>query len=266
MRADRPLVAVNTTPNMNATFPVHYWDSDLFALTFLPEFFTANVGGQTWDQAITVGAPPAIIPIGPGGAPGDDRIDELRVLAVTERPEAMGEILNQHQNQQLCFMQLLMIIDNSHPATFFVMKLGARVGEVVMMHLKRHWNRPRPSQICPTLYPPVPVLGHAAYPAGHALIAHLTAKVLIEVTERPGPPPSSPYEEALTELAREIGLNRVIAGLHFRSDITAGEEAAEKTHNFLKGMPDPFVPPNPQPAPPNFNYGTAIRAAKKEWI
>jgi hypothetical protein len=261
MRADRPLVAVNTTPNMNATFPVHYWDSDLFALTFLPEFFTANVGGQTWDQAITVGAPPAIIPIGPGGAPGDDRIDELRILAVTERPEAMGEILNQNQNQQLCFMQLLMITDKSHPATFFVMKLAARVGEVVMMHLKRQWNRPRPSQICATLYPPVAVPGHAAYPAGHALIAHLTAKVLIEVTEKPNPPnpPKSPYEEALTELANQIGLNRVIAGLHFKSDITAGALAGDLTHQFLKG-----IPPR-TPTPPDFDYASAVAAAKNEW-
>ncbi len=47
----------------------------------------------------------------PGGVvgAGEDSIDDLRILAVTERPEAMGEILNQHQNQQLCFMKLLMM-------------------------------------------------------------------------------------------------------------------------------------------------------------
>ena len=77
----------------------------------------------------------------PGGvvAPGDDSIDDLRMLAVTERPEAMGKILNQHQSQQLCFMNFLMMTQNSHPATFFAMKLAARVGEVVMMRLKRKY-------------------------------------------------------------------------------------------------------------------------------
>ena len=161
MRADRPLVAEDTPPNKNAKFSVHSWDCDLFALTFLPDFFTAKVNGQTWDQAITVGPPPAVIPVGSGGEPGDDRIDELRILAVTERPEALGEILNQNQNQQLCFLHLMAMTHNSHPATYFVMKLAARVGEVVMMRLKRHFNRARPCQVYPTLYPPVAIPGHA---------------------------------------------------------------------------------------------------------
>src|SRR3954454_4105019 len=144
-------------------------------------------------------------------AAGDDSIDHLRILAVTERPEAMGEILNQHQNQQLCFMQLLMMTATSHPHTFFVITLAARVGEVVMMRLKRHFNRPRPTQSFPTLYPPVPVPGHSSYPAGHALIARLTAKVLIEVTTVPAAGRSL-YKNSLLKLADEIGRNRVIAG------------------------------------------------------
>src|SRR4051812_4685958 len=56
MRPDRPLVAENLTPDFNNSpkYPLHAWDSDLFALTFLPAFFKATVGGKTWDQAITV--------------------------------------------------------------------------------------------------------------------------------------------------------------------------------------------------------------------
>ena len=159
MRADRPLAAEDLNPDFNGTpkFPRGAWDGDLFALHFLPDFLTAKVSGKTWNQAITINQ---TIPnvVMPGGvvSPGDDSIDDLRILAVTERPEAMGEILNQHQNQQLCFMQLLMMTASSHPATFFAMKLAARVGEVVMIRLKRQFNRPRPSQYYPALYPPVP--------------------------------------------------------------------------------------------------------------
>ena len=58
MRPDRPLVAEDLKPDFNSNpnlkFPARAWDSDLFSLTFLPEFFTATVGGKTWDQAITV--------------------------------------------------------------------------------------------------------------------------------------------------------------------------------------------------------------------
>ena len=270
MRSDRPLVAEDVSApappdgNPNPRFPITAWDGDLFALTFLADFFTAVSGGNTWavsEQNIiaAMGAPPNVIMPGGVVAPGDDSIDDLRILAVTERPEAMGEILNQHQNQQLCFMQLLTMTAGSHPKTFFVMKLAARVGEVVMMRLKRHFNRPRPTQYYPTLYPPLPVPGHSAYPAGHALIAQLTARVLIEVTTPPAAGAVSPYRNSLLKLAAEIGLNRVIAGFHFRSDITAGVTAADMTHQFLRGMPAGGV------APPNFNYASAVAAAKGEW-
>ena len=100
MRPDRPLVAEDLRPDFNSKpkFPIHAWDSDLFSLTFLPEFFTAKVAGKSWEQAITINP---IIPkvVMPGGvvASGDDSIDDLRILAVTERPEAIGEILNQAQ-------------------------------------------------------------------------------------------------------------------------------------------------------------------------
>ena len=216
MRFDRPLVAEDVTSspppnhpppdgNTAPNFPLHGWDSDLFSLTFLPDFLTAKVGVQTWDAFITIPNFPQVIM--PGGVvppnSNDDSIDDLRILAVTERPEAMGEIVNQAQNQQLCFMQLLTMTQDSHPATFFVMKLAARVGEVVMMSLKRNFNRPRPTQYFPTLYPPLPVPGHSSYPAGHAVIAELTAKVLIEVTTVPnGHPQAGRY---LIKNSVEIG-------------------------------------------------------------
>jgi membrane-associated phospholipid phosphatase len=264
MRADRPLVAEDVSPDGNTgpKFPLTAWDSDLFALTFLADFFTVASGGNAWavwEQNIINALMPVPNVVMPGGVGAGDKIDDLRILAVTERPEAMGEILNQHQNQQLCFMQLLTMTAGSHPKTFFVMKLAARVGEVVMMRLKRHFNRPRPTQYYPTLYPPVPVPGHSSYPAGHAFIARLTAKVLIEVTTPAGAGAVSPYEQSLLKLAQEIGDNRVIAGFHFKSDITAGVTAADMTYQFLTGMPAGAV------VPPNFNYVSAITAAKGEW-
>jgi PAP2 superfamily len=271
MRADRPLVAedVSTPPpadgNTAPKFPRTAWDNDLFALTFLPDFFTATVGSpaKTWDQYITLNPFPNVVMPNGTGAATDDKIDDLRILAVTERPEAMGEILNQHQNQQLCFMQLLTMSAGSHPRTFFVMKLAARVGEVVMMRLKRQFNRPRPTQYYPALYPPLPVPGHSAYPAGHALIAHLTAQVLIEVTTPTTG--TSPYKRTLLKLAEAVGRNRVIAGFHFWSDIAAGESAGKLTHEFLTKMNDPYTGTNFPPPDPMFSYGSAVRFAKDEW-
>jgi acid phosphatase (class A) len=249
MRADRPMAAHRLDKiNIDNAFPAfhpRYWDGDLLALSYLPKFFSfTDQAGKTWDQALVVDKPPPVVRSGLDG----DSIDELLTMAVTERPEAMGEILNQHQNQQLCFLQLLMINHNSHPATYFAMKLVARVGEVVMMHFKRIHKRARPSQVCPTLYPPVAVPGHASYPAGHMVIATLTAACLKEITKGPDDAPT--FAEALDLLAETIGLNRVIAGLHYRSDISAGAKLGKDTFEFLKQIKD---------------YNEAIAAAKQEW-
>jgi acid phosphatase (class A) len=88
----------------------------------------------------------------------------------------------------------------------------------------------------PTLYPPVPVPGHGSYPAGHALIARLTTLVLKDVIK-----PLPRYQgthQALDELANRCGYNRVIAGLHWESDISAGMAAAEQAFVVLKECDD----------------------------
>jgi hypothetical protein len=239
-RNDHPLAEIPVPANFAAIYPAKAWDADLHSLLILPQFLSIKVAGQSWDQAITVAAP---------AAPTQADIDEMLILAVTERPEAMGEILNQHSDQQNCFMQLLMMNGNTHPATFKAMKYAARVGEVVMMYFKDKFKLARPSQVCPTLYPPVPVPGHAAYPAGHAAIAHITAKCLIEITKK-GVPPKSPYELALNTLADRIGLNRVIAGFHYRQDITAGAKLGTDAHAFMLNCQI---------------YQDQVAAAKAEW-
>jgi acid phosphatase (class A) len=219
MRADKPFADFPVPLNVGATypdFPARYWDPDLFALTILPEFFSlpkTNAGDPNplaW-QNINIPAPGPIT---------QNDINRLLILAVTERPEALGEIIQQDQNLQLSWMQLLMMDASTHPCTFLLMKLTARVGETMMMLLKRKFDRPRPSQLSPNLFPPVAVPGHGSYPAGHALIGHLTSISLNEVV--PG------RTAALLELARRTATNRTIAGLHYQSDCDAGVYAADQ--------------------------------------
>jgi membrane-associated phospholipid phosphatase len=235
MRADRPLAEIPVPSQFGATFRDRDWDADLLALAIVPQFLAAQVSGQTWDVAIVLPAPATVT---------QAVIDDLLELAVTERPEALGEIVQQHQNFQLCWLHLLNIDGGSHPATFLLMKLAARVGELAMIVLKRrNRTRARPSQICPTLYPPVPVPGHSSYPAGHALVAALTSACLAELV--------SPHATALEKLADRVGFNRVIAGLHFRQDVTVGADVGRKLHPFIKQCP---------------LYQTTFTAAQAEWV
>ena len=98
MRADKPLADIPVPTNFAATFRESEWDADLLALTILPQFVSAQINGATWDQAIVLPAPlPITQPI----------IDELCLLTVTERPEALGEIVQQNQNFQVCWLQFL---------------------------------------------------------------------------------------------------------------------------------------------------------------
>lgn len=221
MRADQPLADIPVPLNMAAKFRESEFDPDLLAMTILPEFFAANVNGNTWEQAIVLPAPFTIT---------QAMIDELCLRAVTERPEALGEIIQQHENFQLMWMQLINITPSSHRATFLIMKLAARVGEVAMILLKRrNPTRPRPSQINPMLFPPVPVPGHSSYPAGHALIGQLTSECLATLLPA--------YRDALNKLAQRVGINRVNAGLHFHQDIDVGLAAGTHLLPFIQACP-----------------------------
>jgi hypothetical protein len=221
MRADQPLADIPVPPNFAAKFREPEWDADLLALTILPQFVSAQIGGITWDHSIVLPPP---LPI------TQAIIDELCILAVTDRPEALGEIVQQNQNFQICWLQFLNLSQASHPQTFLLMKLAARVGELAMMVLKRrNATRARPSQVCPMLYPPVPVPGHASYPAGHALIGQLTSSCLADLLPA--------YKDALDKLAERVGTNRVIAGLHFHQDVDVGLDVGRQLFPFIKQCP-----------------------------
>src|SRR5215204_6758884 len=129
MRADQPLASIAVPSDFTAKFRDAEWDPDLLASLVLPEFLAAVVGGLKWEAAVALPAPTTPI--------NQAMIDELLVLAVTERPEALGEIVQQHQNFQICWLQYLNINRATHPNTFLLMKLAARVGEFAMIVLKR---------------------------------------------------------------------------------------------------------------------------------
>lgn len=246
MRSDQPLADLRPIPMyVGAKFPLddRRWDPDLLALEILHEFLDVDdgAGGKAWKKV--AGLLPAFPPNNSQAVA--DEIKQLLIRAVTERPEALGEIMEQDQSFQVGLLHLLMINGLSHPQTYLLMKLAARVGEMMMVHLKRKFNRARPSQICPTLYPPVAVPGHSAYPAGHALIAHLTAHCLKE----PGLTPAAVHS-SLDELVGRISTNRLIAGLHFDADNQAGVTAAGAIFPILKKC---------------VLYKDTLTEAKKEW-
>ncbi len=82
---------------------------------------------------------------------------------------------------------------------------------------KDYWKRPRPHQLSDLVKPCVKLSASGAYPSGHATAGYLMATVLAEMI------PEKRVE--IFDRASEYAENRVIGGIHFRSDIVAGRTA-----------------------------------------
>ena len=83
----------------------------------------------------------------------------------------------------------------------------------VIDNVKNHWKRKRPYELDSTLSlgKPEPSFG---YPSGHSTIGTIHALLLAELFPE--------KREAILEIGRNIGWDRVVIGKHFPSDVYAG--------------------------------------------
>jgi acid phosphatase (class A) len=80
---------------------------------------------------------------------------------------------------------------------------------------KAIWNRPRPPYDDPRIHPCVTLDTDGSYPSGHGTRAMVWAHLLIAIFPE--------KTEAILARANQIGDDRVIAGVHFPSDVAAGK-------------------------------------------
>ncbi|WP_307274913.1 acid phosphatase [Labrys wisconsinensis] len=82
---------------------------------------------------------------------------------------------------------------------------------------KSVWKRPRPHQLSDLVHPAVPMSKSGGWPSGHATVGTLMGIVLSDMV---------PEKRAeIMARAWEFGDNRVIGGIHFRSDVEMGRIA-----------------------------------------
>lgn len=95
---------------------------------------------------------------------------------------------------------------------------------------KRHFSRPRPSQLDENLELLIPNPGHPAYPSGHATQSMLFSEILsiLEPDNR----------RTYIEYAQNIAKRREIAGVHYPSDSEAGRLLAQQLLSELIKIPD----------------------------
>jgi membrane-associated phospholipid phosphatase len=194
-------------------FPRRYWDAHRFALVVLAEFAEKN-----WKTSVDPG------PHDPQNVEAE--LNSLAAFDHEDRSKMLDEIIKQSNNLASYWLGLLMFNSRSHPATFDLINVALRVGQFAVMYFKHKYNRPRPSQFDPRIFPWIDVPGHPSYPSGHATEAHLLSLCLAEVV----PDAKLP----LTRLAERVAENRELAGVHYRSDSDAGKKLAEGCLAVLK--------------------------------
>ncbi len=86
--------------------------------------------------------------------------------------------------------------------------------------LKKHFGRPRPYQADARVQPAIERELSPSYPSGHATRGLAYAMVLADLLPD--------HREALVAQGRLVGVDRVIGGVHYPSDIEAGQRLAAK--------------------------------------
>lgn len=136
---------------------------------------------------------------------------EMKILRTESR---IQEIISQNLNPIPLFWECSETLENDYPEfTSSFYNLLSDV-EIIVLALKKKFNRPRPSFVLPAIEPVVAVPGHSSYPSGHAtqsiVIAHILSRLKPD------------FAAQLHNLAFKIGVNREVAGLHYPSDTKAG--------------------------------------------
>lgn len=97
----------------------------------------------------------------------------------------------------------------------------------IILKLKRHFKRPRPYALDKSIkYVPSETHKYMAYPSGHVAFAALAEKIL----SMKYPSHSAEFKSAL----KDVGRARMLMGVHYPSDNTAGEKLVDKLWPTLK--------------------------------
>jgi membrane-associated phospholipid phosphatase len=245
-------------------FPARNWSAEWYSWLALNDF--AGTGWQTFNPT---NPPPGFVgawswpnwvpyplpanwnwTVLDAGANVREEIADLVTAASNERADALAEILSQSNEFISYFLNMMTARPGAYPYTTKVLTIASLVGTFVAMYFKNLYSRPRPSQLCPALLPPIEIPGHASFPSGHSTQAHLMALCMNDVFN--ALPQQNTMVDDLWTLADCIARNREIAGLHYPSDTAAGVAFAYWIHNLLSGAGQT-------------HYQQTVTAAAGEW-
>jgi acid phosphatase (class A) len=111
------------------------------------------------------------------------------------------------------------------PATAAFFKKTMKTGSGMISPVKDSWKRTRPYKADKRVIPCLKLPSGYSYPSDHASTGRLIAIILARMIPE--------KREEIMKRSREFAENRVIGGVHYRSDIEAGMDAAGKIADAL---------------------------------
>ena len=146
--------------------------------------------------------------------------DDLAVLLWLQHTRTQDEVARAKSELSLqveIFSAVTGVDLDSSPFARTRALLEAAGGELrgVTSNLKRHFARPRPYKADARILPALHLEPSFSYPSGHAAWGAVTSAVLAQLDPGRG--------EAILERGRQVGYDRVLGGVHYPSDVEAGQ-------------------------------------------
>lgn len=187
------------------------------------------LSGDTADYVSLFGPPPA-----PDSAATRAELDELLGLQQTRSDADVAAARADRKTEVRRFYTALGFPAEANPDLPLLRSLAETVEDDTRPYVraaKEKFRRLRPYEIEPRLEPCIDnVRGDLSYPSGHASYGYVTAYLLRElVPER---------TDQLLARANDFARQRLVCGVHFRSDIEAGRHGAQWLIFALDASPE----------------------------
>ena len=166
------------------------------------------------------GGPAALVGTFPPPGSADAAAD-LAVVLWEQRTRTPDEVSRALAEEQLSLEDYAAVLGTTfdvarHPLTDALLARAMAASRPCVAAAKGAHRRPRPYAADGRVRPAVPPEPTASFPSGHATRGALLAAVLAEL--------APDRREAVLARGAQIGHDRVIAGVHYPSDVAAGEK------------------------------------------
>jgi acid phosphatase (class A) len=193
------------------------------SLALAPTSQPAYLAPDNFDFKALLGDPPA-----DDSQQHKDEVNLLLTLQASRTPDEIARCQSEVDATVFSFSTVLGPWFNAKdlPITAALMKEVTKQAKIPLSAAKKTWNRVRPMLADPRIHPCVPLEETPSYPSGHATRGILWATLLAEIFPE--------HRDALMARGKQIGDDRFLAGMHYPSDVVAGQKlGAEIARRFI---------------------------------